>query len=98
MAAASLYSHSEIMAHVSYRELLGAASLNLLGRAARRALYQHLAVCQSCQIEFTSYLATIALLVYAPEPVAPSPHLRARLLERIGHLKEGSAGPDLPSL
>jgi hypothetical protein len=86
------------MEHAPYREMLEEASLNLLESAARRAFNDHLAVCQSCKTELTSYLATIALLVYAPKPVEPPPHLRARLLERISHLKEESAGQDLALL
>ena len=70
-----------------YREMLEAAALNLLERAERRSLDEHLAVCSSCETNLAAYQEIAALLVYTIEPVAPSCELRVRLFERIGRLE-----------
>jgi anti-sigma factor RsiW len=70
-----------------YREMLEAAALNLLERAERRLLDDHLAVCSSCETDLFAYQTIVASLVYIIEPVAPSAHLRACLNERVRQLR-----------
>ena len=78
---------NETMHDAPYREMLEAAALNLLERAKRRLLDEHLAVCSSCETNLTAYQQIVASLVYTVEPIAPPCGLRVRLLERIGRLE-----------
>lgn len=70
-----------------YREMLEAAALNLLERAERCLLDEHLAVCRNCETDLTAYQQIVASLVYTVEPVAPPAHLRARLHDRVMQLR-----------
>ena len=63
--------------------MLEAAALNLLEKAERRMLDEHLAFCHSCETELAACRATISLLLYTIEPVEPAAHLRVLLLGRI---------------
>jgi hypothetical protein len=71
------------MHHAPYREMLEAAALDLLEEDERRVFDEHLNVCQSCEADLIACRETIALLLYAVEPVEPPSFLRARLQESI---------------
>jgi anti-sigma-K factor RskA len=71
------------MDHEAYKEMLAAAALDALDAQEQRALDAHLPTCAECRAEFDELRTAAALLAQTIAPVAPSPELRARLLEQI---------------
>ena len=63
--------------------MLSLAALGTLDPAEAQALEQHLASCADCSAELEEWRDTSAALAYAAAPVAPSPAVRARVLESI---------------
>lgn len=72
---------SEARRHVE--PLLGAYALEALDFEERAAVEGHLADCESCRRALEKFQAVATMLMLAPEPAAPSPRVRARLLSKI---------------
>jgi anti-sigma-K factor RskA len=68
------------MDHETARELSAAHALGALDVADEGVLEAHLETCDACRDEFDRLLAAAASLAYAPDPPAPPPALRERVL------------------
>lgn len=68
--------------HEEYKELLALSAIDA-DCEERRALEAHLAACADCRAEQRELRDTAATLALAVPPVAPSPHLRSRLLASL---------------
>lgn len=65
-------------------DLLPELALGVLPEAEASALRVHVASCDACRLEFDEMARVAALLPLAAEEMAPSPELKANILERIG--------------
>ena len=61
--------------------MLAAHALGALEQAEARLLEEHLATCAECQAELEEWRGTAAALAHSAKTAAPSPTLRARILE-----------------
>ncbi|HVG37783.1 MAG TPA: anti-sigma factor [Pyrinomonadaceae bacterium] len=75
---------------------LAADALGSLDAAERRALEEHLAAHPKDRAEARELDDAAAALAYLAPPVAPSPEVRARLLERIAGMKTGGGEENPP--
>jgi anti-sigma-K factor RskA len=66
---------------VDAHDLTAAYALDALEPSEARTFEEHLAGCESCRDELTSFQATAGSLAYAVEPATPPPALRGRILE-----------------
>src|SRR5882762_858456 len=71
------------MHHAEHKALLSVHALSTLDREDARALDEHLARCAECRAELDAWQATADALVYAAQPLEPSPQLRDRILAGI---------------
>ncbi|GIW04418.1 MAG: hypothetical protein KatS3mg059_1038 [Thermomicrobiales bacterium] len=71
------------------QDALGAYALGTLDPEEERGIAQHLATCLECRQRLAVYDAVTEALGTAPDPVAPPPALRERLLHTI----QATAGP-----
>ena len=62
-------------------DVLIAFALDELGEALHEAVDSHVDECDHCQRQCAATNETLALLALAAPPVAPPPHLRARVLD-----------------
>jgi hypothetical protein len=77
------------MTHEEYKEALTPAALGEAESPERRnALEVHLAGCGECRAELRSLSDAAALLAFSPQPAAPSPELRSRILAGIKNIPQ----------
>jgi anti-sigma-K factor RskA len=69
---------------VDAHELTTAYALHALDAEERARYEAHLAQCERCRSELAELTESAAALAWAVEPAAPSPALRARILEAAG--------------
>ena len=80
-------------------ELATLFALGALDDAESRQFEAHLVDgCPECRHELESLRFTVELLALAPEPVAPPPELRGRLLESVRQLDQAPRQPSGPTL
>lgn len=71
------------MNHEEYREMIVLGALGALDAADDQALAAHLSECSACRAEREELYDVAAMLAYTTPPVAPSEHLRERILANI---------------
>lgn len=71
--------------HARYEELAAGYVLHALEPEDEAVLLAHVAYCDECRETVEAWHATAAQLAHAADLAAPSPLLRERLLEAIGH-------------
>lgn len=76
--------------HAEIRELSGAAALRILTPDEAARASAHLGTCAACRAEYAELRAVADLLLRAPEPVEPSPELRARVLAAVAREAESA--------
>lgn len=71
--------------HAQFIELAAGYALNCLEPEDEEAFTDHLAGCGECREAVEDFRSTAGQLAYGAESHAPSPELRSRLLDAIGH-------------
>lgn len=71
--------------HARYEELAAGYVLHALEPEDESVLLAHLAYCDDCSATVQAWHATAAQLAHAADQAVPSPMLRERLLDAIGH-------------
>jgi anti-sigma-K factor RskA len=69
--------------HADIRELSGAAAVRALTPNEAARVSEHLRTCASCRAAYAELRTVADLLLRAPEPVAPPPELKTRVLAAV---------------
>ena len=83
--------------HADIRELSGIAAVRALTADEARTVSEHLAGCDSCRAEYEELRTVADLLLRAPEPIAPSPELRSRILAAVAADPRQEASDSAPA-
>ena len=85
--------------HLPIEELAGAAALRALTPDEARLVAEHLAGCPRCRALHRELADAADLLLRAPEPIEPSPDLRARLMAAVATTpQDAPVEPDVPEV
>jgi anti-sigma-K factor RskA len=84
----------QFRSHEAIEELAGAAALRALTPDEARFVSEHLAGCARCRAHYRELALAAELLLRVPEPIQPSPDLRARIMAQIAQTPQDGVPSD----